>query len=87
MALIENITPVMHFMKMLAECQMFVFNNTLKKVSRCVVNILTHLSASFPAAIFRLIHILYPLMQFAINSQQEGMGVEQQNKEGVDTGP
>ena len=39
MALIQNITPTMRFMKMLANCRILVFSNTLKKV-RCAADII-----------------------------------------------
>ena len=41
MALIQQIAPTMRYMKMLADCRIFVFSNTLKKVSSCVADIIT----------------------------------------------
>jgi len=39
-ALIQKITPTMHFVKMLPNCRFLVFSNSLKKVSRCVADII-----------------------------------------------
>ena len=36
MALIQNVAPVMRIM--FADCRIFVFSNTLKKVSGCVAD-------------------------------------------------
>ena len=38
MALFQKIAPTIRFMKMLADCRMSVFSNTLKKVSGCVAD-------------------------------------------------
>ena len=40
MALIQKMAPTMRFMKMLADCRIFVFSNTLKKVSGCEADII-----------------------------------------------
>ena len=37
MTLIQTIPPTMRFMKMLANCRIFVFSDTLKKVSGYIV--------------------------------------------------
>ena len=40
MALIQKIAPTARFMKVLANCRIFVFSDTLKKVSGCVADII-----------------------------------------------
>ena len=40
MTLIQTIPPTMRFMKMLANCRIFVFSDTLKKVSGCIADII-----------------------------------------------
>ena len=40
MTLIQTIPPTMHFMKMIANCRIFMFSDTLKKVSGCIADII-----------------------------------------------
>ena len=40
MTLIQKVAPTMRIMKMFADCRIFVFRNTLKKVSGCVADII-----------------------------------------------
>ena len=47
MTLIQKIPPTMRFMKMNANCRIFVFSDTLKKVSGCIADIIYHFGYLF----------------------------------------
>ena len=53
MTVIQTIPPTMRFMKMLAHCRIFVFSDTLKKVSGCIADII---------CIAQITHILFIIL-------------------------
>ena len=68
MALIQKIAPTMRFLKMLANCQILVFSNTLKKVSRCVADIICIAQITYKMINDALFIILYVICAMQIMS-------------------
>ena len=58
MTLIQTIPPTMRFMKIVANCQIFVFSDTLKKVSGCIADIICIAQITYKTRINSLFHYL-----------------------------